>query len=111
MVVDSDVTVSTLNHQAQEVLGLSSEQAAGHRGGELFSCVNSHNPGGCGRSIHCASCTLRSAVTTAYETGIPQLSVPATLKRSDPDAPSAISLTITTVLMDKLVMVKIDQVG
>ena len=109
LVVDSDVTLSILNKHAQEILGVSAEQAEGHRGGELFDCVYAHGPGGCGRSIHCASCALRQAVKTTYATGAPQQCVPATLKKSDPDQPGAIALTITTALRNNVVMVNIDQ--
>lgn len=109
-VVDSDVTVSLVNKRAQEVLGVSSEQAAHRRGGEVFDCVYSHLPGGCGRTIHCAGCALRRAVTRTQATGEPQVLVPATLKRGDPDDPSSIALTVTTVKKGDMVMVKLDKV-
>jgi hypothetical protein len=109
LVVDSDVTVSILNKRAQELLGVSPAQAAHRRGGELFDCVYSILPGGCGRTIHCAGCALRRAITTTHETGEPQVLVPATLKKSDPDDPSSITLTITTFKKDDVVLVKIDR--
>jgi hypothetical protein len=108
LVVDSDVTVSLLNKQAQAVLGATPEQAVDRKGGELFDCVYSHLPDGCGRTIHCSGCALRRAVTTTYETGEPQVFIPASLKRNDPDDPSSVSLRVTTIKRDNLVMVKLD---
>lgn len=109
MVVDGDVTVALLNERAQETLGITSEQAEHRRGGDVFDCVYSHLPGGCGRTIHCAGCALRRAVTTTYETGEPQVRVPATLTKSGPDDPSSVTLTITTVKKDEMVIVKLDK--
>jgi PAS domain-containing protein len=110
LVVDSDVTVSLLNRTAREILGTSSEQAAQRRGGELFDCVYAHLPGGCGRTIHCAGCALRRAITHTCQTGEPQVLMPATLKRGDPDDPTAVTLTITTVKRNELVLVRLDRV-
>ena len=110
LVVDSDVTVSLINRRAQEVLGVSSGQAANRRGGEVFDCVYSHLPGGCGRTLHCAGCALRRAVTATSETGEPQVLVPASLKRSDPDDPASATLTITTFKRGDVVLVKLDKV-
>ena len=110
LIVDSDVTVSLLNKQAQETLGTSPERAVDRKGGELFDCVYSHLPGGCGRTIHCAGCALRRAITKTYETGEPQVFIPASLKRNDPDDPSSVILTVTTIKRGNLVMVKLEQV-
>jgi len=110
LVVDGDVTVSLLNRKAQETLGTTPPQAEHRRGGELFDCVYAQHPEGCGRTIHCASCALRNAVTATHETGEPQVFVPATLKRGDPDDPESVLLTITTIKRDGLILVKLDRV-
>jgi PAS domain-containing protein len=110
LVVDGDVMVSSLNRKAQEVLGVSSEQAENQRGGELFDCIHAHHPGGCGRSLHCSGCALRRAITTTYETGAPQAFVPASLHTHDPSRPSPVALTITTVKREDFVLVRLDKV-
>lgn len=110
LVVDSDVTVELVNQSAQEALGVSSEEARHRRGGEVFDCLHSHLPGGCGRTIHCTGCVLRRAVARTHETGEPQMRVPATLKKGDPDAPSSIAFLVTTVKKENVVLVKLDKV-
>ncbi len=110
LVVDSEVTVALLNARAQAILGISSEQAAHRRPGEVFDCAHAHLPEGCGRTIHCAGCALRRAIATTFETGDPQVQVPATLKKGDLDDPSAVALRITTIKQGDVVMVKLDKV-
>jgi nitrogen-specific signal transduction histidine kinase len=110
LVMESDVTVSMLNRKAREILAVAPEQAAHRSRGDLFDCVYSNLPGGCGRTLHCAGCALRRAITATYETGEPQVLVPASMKKTDPDDPSAVTLTITTIKRDNLVIVKLDNV-
>ena len=109
LVVDEDVTVSVLNKRGQELLGVPPERAERRRGGELFGCVNSHLPGGCGRTVHCSGCALRRAVTATYRSRQPQVRVPATLKTGDPDQPSSVSLIFSTSMRGNAVLVKIDR--
>jgi hypothetical protein len=104
LVVDDDVKVSVLNRRGQEILGVLPGQGARRRGGELFGCVNSHLPGGCGKTIHCSACALRRAVVATYRTGTPQPHVPATMKWGDAD----VALTFATSLRGDAVLVKID---
>ena len=108
LVVDDDVKVSILNRRGQEILGVLPKKAAPRRGGELFGCVNAHLPGGCGRTIHCSGCALRRAVTITHRTRQPQNHIPATLRRGDPDHPSAIAFTLSTSMRGEAVLVKID---
>jgi hypothetical protein len=51
------------------------------------------------------------AITATCQTGEPQVQVPAILKRSDPDDPSSVTLTVTTIKRGDLVIVKIDKIG
>jgi PAS domain-containing protein len=109
LVVDEDVTVSVLNKRGQEILGIPPNRVDRQRGGELFGCVNSHLPGGCGRTVHCSGCALRRAVTATYHTREPQVRVPATLKTGDPDSPAEVALTFSTSMRGSAVLVKIDR--
>lgn len=108
LVVDSDVTASLANPEAQKLIGKPLEAVAQKKGGELFNCVHAKHPAGCGRTIHCAACTIRQCVETTHATGEPQIMVPATLKQTDADANSAVALTITTVKRGELVVMLIN---
>jgi PAS domain-containing protein len=110
LAVDSDGVVSFLNRKAQDLVGKTQEQAAQRRGGDVFECIHAAMPEGCGRTIHCSGCVVRNSVATTYRTGEPQLLVPATLKKGDPDDPTAVVLTITTVKSGDLVLLRINKV-
>ncbi|MDR3671844.1 MAG: hypothetical protein P4L36_13435 [Holophaga sp.] len=109
LVVDEDVTVTVLNKRGQEILGVPPSQVDRQSGGELFGCVHSHQPGGCGRTVHCSGCALRRAVAATYRSRESQAHVPATLKVGDPDSPEAVSLTFSTSMRGNAVLVKIDR--
>ena len=108
LVVDEDVTVTVLNRRGREILGVPPSHGERRRGGELFGCVHSLLPGGCGRSIHCSGCALRRAVAATYQSRQDQVHVPATLKTGQAGDPANVSLTFTTSLRGNAVLVKID---
>jgi PAS domain-containing protein len=110
LVVDSDVTVSFLNRAAQALTGKAPESALHRRGGEVFECVYAQHPEGCGRTIHCSGCAIRHAIATTHQTGEPNVVIPATLKKGDPDDPRSATLTITTVKRGDLVILRLDKV-
>lgn len=110
LVVDSDGFGSIANKEAQKLIGKPLEKFTQRRGGDLFNCVHAQSPDGCGRTIHCSACIVRQSVTLTYQTGEPQVMIPATLKQGDPDSPAAVSLTITTVKRGDLVLLMIHKV-
>lgn len=109
LVVDGDVQVTDANAAACRVLGKEADELRGHRGGEVFECAHARLPGGCGRTLHCSGCAIRRSVTTTYRTGEPQSMVPASLSRGDPDDPSSIALSITTVKVGDLVLLRVER--
>ena len=105
LVVDGNVTVTAVNRRACEVLGKEPTAIVQHLGGDVFECEHSRLPEGCGKTIHCSGCTIRKTVTKCFATGKPQSMVPAYL---NPDSPSSRTLSITTVKVANLVMLRID---
>ncbi len=105
LVVDSNVKVTAVNSRACEILGKEPKTIVQHLGGNVFECEYARLPEGCGRTIHCSGCTIRKAVTKCFATGKPQSMVPAYI---NPDSPSSRTLSITTVKVDNLVMLRID---
>jgi hypothetical protein len=104
-VVDSNVKVTAVNSKACEVLGKQPTAVVQHLAGNVFECEYARLPGGCGKTIHCSGCTIRQTVTKCFKTGEPQSMVPAYL---NPDSPSSITLSITTVKVADWVMLRVD---
>ncbi|MBC7086118.1 MAG: hypothetical protein H5T43_07125 [Methanomethylovorans sp.] len=68
MVVNEDVKIENINHTTSETLGIQKEHSLGLLGGELFSCVNSFEKGGCGKNPNCEGCPVRSTVLYTFKT-------------------------------------------
>lgn len=109
--VDGDGVVLLANARACEALGKNPKDMIGQRGGNVFECAYARLPEGCGRTIHCSGCAIRRAVTKTFETGEPRYRVPATLMKDDPDHPSAVSMTITTVKAGDTVFLRVERMG
>jgi hypothetical protein len=110
LLVDSKNTTLAINTKASEILGVPSEAIGGSQFGSVFDCVHSDLAEGCGRSLHCSGCVIRRSVADTYQTGQPQVAVPATLSVTNSENPSDVVFTITTVRNDKVVLMRIDQV-
>jgi signal transduction histidine kinase len=68
MVVNQEVKIENINHAASEALGVQKEHSLGLLGGEIFSCVNSFEDGGCGKNPNCKDCIIRNTVTHTFQT-------------------------------------------
>ena len=108
LLMDDEVQVVDANPAALIMLGRTEETVLGRLGGDVFECVNSRLPGGCGRAVHCSGCTLRRTVTSTWETGRSCSRVPATLEVTRGDEPERIALLITTAKVGNRVLLRID---
>ncbi len=109
LLVDGSNTVVTMNATAREMLGEKSDAAAKRLFGQVFDCVHSRLLEGCGRTIHCLGCAIRRSVATTFETGEPQILIPATLSIESSDQLSDAVVTITTVKRDGVVLLRIEK--
>ena len=110
LVVDSDVAAAYANREARQLTRRSLAELVGMRAGDVFDCSHRSLPGGCGRTIHCSGCALRQCFQSSHATGYPHFMVPATLSLYDPDHPSAVTLTITTVKRGDAVLLLLNRV-
>jgi len=105
LVVDADCRTEGMNRSALQLAGRN--EAVHHELlGPVFTCVNFRLPGGCGRTIHCSGCAIRTAVTHTSATGEPQV-CPATLVVGDSDRPGEVALIITTIKMEGMVLLRL----
>lgn len=68
IVVNQDGIIENINHATSEALGIKKENSLGLLGGELFSCINSFEAGGCGKHENCVNCSVRNAVMHTFQT-------------------------------------------
>lgn len=108
LLVDANNTTLAMNAKACEILGRTPESSTGAQFGVVFDCVHYRLPEGCGRTVHCSGCVIRKSVAATFDTGEPQVLVPATLSIDNPDQLSDAVLTITTVKRDGVVLLRIE---
>jgi PAS domain-containing protein len=104
LMVEGDVRLVALNRPAEALLGRPTAELVGLLGGEALECSHARLPEGCGRTVHCSTCTIRNSVTATHRTGKPSTRVPATLRRRDGSRP----LLVSTAVEGKLVRVTIE---
>jgi nitrogen-specific signal transduction histidine kinase len=109
LVVDSNNTVVTMNTEASNVFGSGQDARVEEVLGRVFDCFYSSLPEGCGRHIHCAGCLIRRSVATTFETGKPQILIPATLSVESLDHVCDIVLYVTTVKNDGKVLLRVEK--
>jgi len=112
-VVDDDMRMLEANDLALTALGKTRDAALGSRSGDVIECANAKLPGGCGRQVHCAACTLRNSVRETFETGNGFTEVPAWL-RMDPvtgrEAADRVRVLISTEKVGNVVMLRFDDI-
>jgi hypothetical protein len=104
VLVEGEGRVVAINKPACDFLGRQPEDVIGLLGGEALECARSRLPGGCGKTVHCATCAIRNSVNETRATGQPLTRVPARLKRSERDY----DLLVSTALEAPLVRVLIE---
>jgi PAS domain-containing protein len=108
VLTDGDGRVVAMNRQLGDLLGVDPADSSGLRAGEVFACVRSRLPEGCGGNTHCRDCAVRRSVETVSRTGKPQEQVSAYL---DVDA-GRIDLRVTArPARAGVVQVKIEEMG
>lgn len=109
LVLDSEFQIAALNRKACEITGSDPKDSATRLPGDVFECEQARLPEGCGRAVCCSGCTIRRAVLKTFETGEPEIRIPATLTLGSDQ--SSVALSITTVKVDDVVMLRIEGLG
>jgi len=103
-IVDHDRRVLAANKTMLDLIGLGEESVLGRRGGEVITCSRARNPGGCGASTHCRSCTVRILVQETLDDGAPRHRVGATL---DTETNGPIRFQVSTDLLQPSGVVRV----
>jgi len=75
--VDINLSVTCANHAAEKILGTQGTLIQGRLVGDVIECAYAATPEGCGRTVHCAGCTIRRMATATFEDGKSRCSVEA----------------------------------
>ena len=106
--VDRDTTVLYANAGARQLLGKKVNEIEGLLGGEVMECLHAKNPGGCGSTVHCKSCVIRSAIDETAKTGQPQQQIPAVMDLAHISGDRTVRYLVSTEIVDNLIFLRID---
>lgn len=107
-VVADDGCVINANQQGLELVGKSLGEVSNSLGGEVFGCLYADEPGGCGETLHCRSCTIRNTVMETLTTGYPCYRVPACQDLDTLVGPRQVHFLISTEKVGNAVWLRID---
>lgn len=107
-IVDQEGEMISANKFAQKMVEKDINSIKGYLGGDVFGCKYAKLPGGCGATIHCRSCTIRTAVMQTFTTGKNQYNIPCHL---DHESGQKIQFLISVEKKGETVLIRIDEVG
>lgn len=113
VVLDDDLRMLEANDRALAALGKTRDAILGLKSGEVIECANARLPGGCGKTVHCAACTLRNSVRETFETGEGFTSVPAWIRldhETVEESRKRVRVLISTEKVGNVVMMRIDDI-
>ncbi len=108
--IDEDARIIGANDKGQRMTKLESNVISYRLGGEVFECTHAKLPEGCGKTIHCKTCTIRNTVTQTIKTGKAFDSVPAYMDLGDIIDSTRTRFLISTEKAGGFVLLRIDEV-
>lgn len=109
--VDSSGRIIAANSEAFSTLGKAPEELGGQLCGDAFDCRYAGLPGGCGRTTHCKTCTIRLTITDTMESGKSHTRVPAYPDLHHKTGERDIRYLISTEKSGDAVVLRIDDIS
>ena len=109
-VVDDNVRILGANLEGLQHIGKSADEIQLRLSGEVFECRHAKEPGGCGQTIHCKTCTIRNAVTKTAQTGKACIRVPAYMDLGSIIQERTVRFLISTEKVNDVILLRIDEV-
>ncbi|HUI91661.1 MAG TPA: hypothetical protein VLX68_05360 [Chitinivibrionales bacterium] len=108
--VNAEGRVIAGNAAALSALGKKPEEVDDKLGGDAIGCRWASLPGGCGKTVHCKTCTIRNTVTNTINTGKSNIKVPAYPDLANITGDFRIRFLITTEKAGEGVLLRIDEI-
>ena len=109
-VVGDNGRILGANNEGLDLVDKAADAIQGQLGGEVFECRHASEPGGCGQTIHCKSCTIRNSVTKTAQTGEPCIRVEAYMDLGNIIQDHTVRFLISTEKVIDVVLLRIDEV-
>lgn len=109
VVINSLGIVSSANRSARGLLQKELPDIEGFQCGDVFECVNSRLPEGCGKTLYCDGCTVRNTIMDTMQSGKSHLKIPAGLSLGTVENVHEVQLLISTEKVMDVVLLRIDE--
>ncbi len=106
VIINDESRVVGINNLAEKLIGKSHNETSGLLGGEAMNCVFAMLPEGCGNTVHCNTCTIRRAVMSVMESGIPKRHIPVNLSQESQE----LNMIISAEKIDGIIRMRIEKV-
>jgi len=104
LIVNKEGRIAALNKNAAARLGRPQKKIVGLLGGEAIECNFSRLPEGCGKTVHCETCTLRQTIIETLTTGKTLQNVRKTVRKNDRE----IDMVFSSYYVDGMVKIVIE---
>ena len=111
LILDQNGVVVSNNSKAEKFIGKSLQTMQGALSGEVFECPYHKLAGGCGKTTHCETCTIRTSVQYTFETGQPLHDVPAFVNLNQSRKSQGVAVSISTELKNRIVILKMQKIA
>ena len=111
IVLDQKGSIQTVNEKARSLFNQELFFFKGRTMGKVFECEYAQLPEGCGETVHCSGCAIKTAVTETFTSGNPVFRMGATLKDLKPGEPEKIHYYISTRKRGDAVLLQIEEAG
>jgi len=104
VIMDSNCRIIAANEMAEKLTGKSRREVVGLLGGEAMECAHALLPEGCGKTVHCETCTFRRAINEVVKSGKSKSRIPVKFTQMDRD----VNIRISVVLIGELIRIMIE---
>jgi PAS domain-containing protein len=109
IVLDQRGSIQTVNEKARALFNKELFFFKGRSIGKVFECEYAELSEGCGETVHCSGCAIKTAVTETFTTGNPVFRMEATLKDLKPGEQLKIHYYISTRKRGEAVLLQIEE--
>jgi len=109
--VDPTNKIITANSNGLALIDKEPDAIEEKKVGNVFECPHASETAGCGNSIHCKTCTIRSAIAETSRTGQARLQVPAYADLHSFSKNKKSKFAISTEKVGDAVLLRIDDIA
>jgi transcriptional regulator with PAS, ATPase and Fis domain len=110
VIVNDDMMILYANEKTLKFVNKTLSDIYGKLYGDIFQCNYASSNGGCGRTVHCGSCTVNKAVKNTIHDSKMHIQTPALLTQKNINGPIDYIMMVSTEKASEVAMLRIDKI-